>query len=41
MKAKLVDIIEDLDKGVNIEQLAPKPVKEDHDNERTSTRENA
>jgi hypothetical protein len=36
MKAKMVDIIEDLDKGINIEQLVKKPTKEDLTNERTS-----
>ena len=42
----MIDIVEDIGKGINMEQLAPKPTtKEDKNNDngtkRTSTRENA
>jgi hypothetical protein len=27
MKGRMVDLIEDIDKGITMEQLAPKPIK--------------
>lgn len=41
MKGKMIDLIEDLDKGITIEQLAPKPTqKGDASNERANGIEN-
>ena len=33
MQGKMVDIIEDIGKGLNNEQLAPKPTKEGNNND--------
>jgi hypothetical protein len=39
MEGRLIDLVEDIGKGINMEQLAKKP-EEDTDNESTSGREN-
>jgi phenylalanyl-tRNA synthetase beta subunit len=40
MQEKMVDIIEDIGKGINIEQLAPKPMKGERNDERTAATKN-
>gem|GEM_PF-4785379 len=39
MQGKMVDIIEDIGKGIKQEQLAPKTVKEENHNDRTAAAE--
>jgi hypothetical protein len=44
MQGKMIDIVEDIGKGLNTEQLAPKPAtkgEEKDGTERTSTGKNA
>jgi hypothetical protein len=33
MQGKMIDIIEDMEKGINTEQLAPKPAEKEDNND--------